>query len=52
MNEAEEHGRTTMTRTVWMIPPILFVVVSIARQIMASVDVSELDQLRYEYKGA
>ncbi|KAI9794821.1 MAG: hypothetical protein M1816_002949 [Peltula sp. TS41687] len=37
---------------VWMVPGFVLMVVMVARRIMASVDVEELEDLRYEYKGA
>ncbi|EGE85146.1 hypothetical protein BDDG_08091 [Blastomyces dermatitidis ATCC 18188] len=36
----------------YLVPGIVFLLVSVSRQIMVSVDIKELEGLRYEYKGA
>ncbi|KLJ12648.1 hypothetical protein EMPG_12321 [Blastomyces silverae] len=36
----------------YLVPGIVFLLVSVSRQIMMSVDIKELEGLRYEYKGA
>lgn len=39
-------------KEVWILPPIIWIIVSLGRRAMAGIDVNDLERLKYKYKGA